>query len=207
MQRCQIDLLLALLKSALFRGGLTTDTLNTLLASVSEASVDEAAQYNHSPEVPLMEPKSVPVTMIALRRHRDLPKSDDSETGSEQLDLPQPRLLRRAYGHERAESYADDVSDDEQYSHKQEHGARQKVRVHDQRTVLISNLAECTTHRDIAEVVRGGRLLDIFLRNDRSAAVSFVEGAADFLNYVKRNDIYLHAKRVCVVESHICLFN
>ncbi|KAF7443689.1 hypothetical protein A1F99_117630 [Pyrenophora tritici-repentis] len=53
-----------------------------------------------------------------------------------------------------------------------------------------------TTHKDLASIVRGGRLLDIFLRNDRSATISFVEGAAEFLAYAKRNDIYLHMKRL-----------
>lgn len=73
----------------------------------------------------------------------------------------------------------------------------QQVPVHDQRTVLISNLSDRTTHKDITSIIRGGRLLDIFLRHDRTATVSFVEGAAEFLAYAKRNDIYLHQKRVC----------
>lgn len=38
--------------------------------------------------------------------------------------------------------------------------------------------------------------MDIFLRHDRSATISFVEGASEFLAYAKRNDIYLHMKRV-----------
>jgi hypothetical protein len=62
--------------------------------------------------------------------------------------------------------------------------------------VYITNLSERTTHKDLAGIIRGGRLLDIFLRSDRSATVSFVEGAADFLAYAKRNDIYLHTKRL-----------
>lgn len=65
-----------------------------------------------------------------------------------------------------------------------------------QRTIFITNLSERTTHKDLVSVIRGGRLLDIFLRNDRSATISFVEGAAEFLAYVKRNDIYLQTKRV-----------
>jgi hypothetical protein len=78
----------------------------------------------------------------------------------------------------------------------QDRGPVQRIPLHDQRTVLITNLSERTTHKDLAGIVRGGRLLDIFLRNDRSATVSFVEGAAEFLAYAKRNDIYLHTKRV-----------
>jgi hypothetical protein len=76
----------------------------------------------------------------------------------------------------------------------QEH--TQGIPVHDQRTILIANLPGRTTHKDLAGVIRGGRLLDIFLRTDRTATVSFVEGAAEFLAYTKRTDVYLHAKRV-----------
>lgn len=68
----------------------------------------------------------------------------------------------------------------------------------DQRTIFISNLSERTMHKDIAKVIRGGRLLEIFLRNDRAATVSFVEGAKEFMDYAKRNDIYLDGKRVTI---------
>jgi hypothetical protein len=40
------------------------------------------------------------------------------------------------------------------------------------RTVLLANLPERTTHADIAEVIRGGMILDIFLRShDRAASI------------------------------------
>jgi len=67
----------------------------------------------------------------------------------------------------------------------------------DQRTILFTNLSDKTTHKDLTNLIRGGRLLDIYLRNDRCATVSFVEGAAEFMAYVKRKDQYLHTKRVC----------
>lgn len=82
----------------------------------------------------------------------------------------------------------------------------QRVPVHDQRTVLITNLSERTTHKDLVSIVRGGRLLDIFLRNDRTATISFVEGAADFLAYAKRKDIYLHTKRVNYMHPLECSY-
>lgn len=69
----------------------------------------------------------------------------------------------------------------------------------DQRSLLFKNLSDRTTHKDIVNVVRGGTVLDIYLRtNDRSANVSFVEGTAAqaFLAHAKRNDIYMHGKRV-----------
>lgn len=67
------------------------------------------------------------------------------------------------------------------------------------RTLIVKNLSDRATHKDIVDIIRGGAVLDIFLRaNERSASVSFVEGSAaqDFLNYTKRNDIYIHGKRV-----------
>ena len=69
----------------------------------------------------------------------------------------------------------------------------------EQRSVVASNLSDRTTHKDLINVIRGGALLDIYLRtNDRSASISFIEGSAaqNFMNHVKRNDIYIHGKRV-----------
>ena len=69
----------------------------------------------------------------------------------------------------------------------------------EQRTIIAKNLSDRVTHKDIVDIVRGGAVLDIFIRsNERSASISFVEGSAaqDFMNYAKRNDVYIHGKRV-----------
>lgn len=69
----------------------------------------------------------------------------------------------------------------------------------EQRTVALKGLSDRTTHKDIAAMVRGGALLDIFLRiRERVASVSFVDGAAaqEFLTHVKRHDLYILGKRV-----------
>ncbi|MCJ1270940.1 hypothetical protein MMC22_010839 [Lobaria immixta] len=69
----------------------------------------------------------------------------------------------------------------------------------EQRTIVAKNLSDRVTHKDIVDIIRGGAVLDIFLRaNERSASISFIEGAAaqEFLNYAKRNDIYIHGKRI-----------
>ena len=76
---------------------------------------------------------------------------------------------------------------------------------YDQRTIVIKNLSERTTHTDIAAIVRGGLLLEIFLRiRDRMANVSFVEGsaAAKFLQHVKKHGVYLHGKWVSCIFQH-----
>lgn len=64
-----------------------------------------------------------------------------------------------------------------------------------QRTLFISGLSERTTYRDLMSVVKGGKIISCVLRNS-SALVTFAAGAADFLAWSKRNDIYLQGKRV-----------
>lgn len=67
------------------------------------------------------------------------------------------------------------------------------------RTIQLCNLPEVTTHADIAAVVRGGLLLDIFLRShERSAQVSFLNAAdaLGFYNHARRRDLYIKFKRV-----------
>lgn len=67
-----------------------------------------------------------------------------------------------------------------------------------QRTILLPNLPDGTTHADVAEVVKGGMLLDIYFRNDRGCSISFLEEehARNFFHYAKRNDLYVRGKRV-----------
>ncbi|RAL01586.1 RNA-binding protein [Aspergillus ibericus CBS 121593] len=68
-----------------------------------------------------------------------------------------------------------------------------------QRTVMIRNLPDRVTHRDIVEAVRGGALLHIYLRaRERIASVSFVEevAARDFLLHTKTYGLYMAGKRV-----------
>ncbi|TVY32259.1 Negative regulator of differentiation [Lachnellula subtilissima] len=81
----------------------------------------------------------------------------------------------------------------------QPNSQRQQFEKFAKRTVQLANLAESTTHQDIVDAVRGGMLLDIYLRiHDRTASVSFLEEAqaSDFFRYVKRHDLYIRGKRV-----------
>lgn len=74
------------------------------------------------------------------------------------------------------------------------------------RTILLSGLAEGTTHADITDAVRGGLLLDIFLRpHERCCSLSFLHGAdaRAFFDHVRRNDLYIRNKRVRNLPSGI----
>lgn len=66
----------------------------------------------------------------------------------------------------------------------------------ERRTLYISGFSDKTSYRDLVSVIKGGKLLSINMRSERSATVSFLEGAGDFLAWTKKNDIYLHTKRV-----------
>ena len=95
-------------------------------------------------------------------------------------------------------SFPSDLEKDDQ-SQQAPIADRQHYARAEQRTIIIKNLSDRVTHKDIVDIVRGGAVLDIYLRsNDKTASVSFVEGTAAqaFMNYAKRNDIYIHGKRV-----------
>lgn len=72
------------------------------------------------------------------------------------------------------------------------------------RSFQLCNLAEGTTHLDITEAIRGGQLLDIYLRSyERTATVSFVQAtdARAFFDHVRRHDLYIRHKRVSILVA------
>lgn len=185
--------MLDLLKSALFRGGLTTETLETLLEGESSVgTTEEPPRYDYHTDPTFSQSQPIPT---GLTRQYNLGSSPGSDEAGISRDLHRAVQSRGefqrgvSYGH--AKSPIDNRQENDEDQENEE-----RVPIHDQRTVLIANLPERTTHKDLAGIIRGGRLLDIFLRNDRTASISFIEGAAEFLAYAKRNDIYLHMKRV-----------
>ena len=112
-------------------------------------------------------------------------------------DQPGLRNHRPSFGQDDT-SFPSDPDRDDQCLPGPKNGKQQYARA-EQRTLVLKNLSDRITHKDIVDVVRGGAVLDIYLRtNERTASVSFVEGATaqNFMNHAKRNDIYIHGKRV-----------
>jgi hypothetical protein len=164
------------LRNALFRGGLTTETLETLLAGECEAG---SVQHGHSSETKLAQQHTVPVSSNQLRGETDLRGSATARNRLHAGRQPYTSNQYPGYGHPES-----DTDHDLHTAQRERH------------TLLVANLSDRTTYKDLTTVVRGGRLLEIHIRNDSLATKSFVEGAADFLAYTKRNDVYLHTKRV-----------
>lgn len=63
------------------------------------------------------------------------------------------------------------------------------------RTLFFSGLSERTTYKDLMSVIKGGKIVSSVMNNN-SALVTFATGAAEFLAWSKRNDVYLQGKRV-----------
>lgn len=133
-----------------------------------------------------------PVAVTVTRPAAELTPDPSDRVGNNGY-LSQPQNYDRSYSFRAADSGATFAGKEEEPTGS---GIRPEFPHNDQRTILFTNLSDKTTHKDITDLVRGGRLLDVYLRNDRCATVSFVEGAADFMAYAKRNDLYLHTKRV-----------
>jgi hypothetical protein len=98
----------------------------------------------------------------------------------------------------RSELHEDEVEEKEAEAscEEQEH----YINNYEDRSVTLRGLSPHTTLADIAKVVRGGLVLNMFIRpRERTAHVAFVDpiAAEKFLIHSKRSDIYIKGKRVC----------
>lgn len=183
-----------LLKSALFRGGLTNETLQTLLAGEYEALNENELSFVHDQDMKSPRPQRVVANPAALLHESNAFKYESTAVSN--VVQPQTHVSNSHSGFNCIpESVEESLVVDDDYDEPND-SSMSRVPFHDQRTILISNLTDNTTHKDLEGIIRGGRLLDLHIRNDRTACISFVEGASEFLSYTKRNDIYLHMKRV-----------
>ncbi|KAI1180349.1 hypothetical protein F4777DRAFT_574110 [Nemania sp. FL0916] len=78
------------------------------------------------------------------------------------------------------------------------------------RTITFAGLPPYTTLGDVTDVVRGGQLLDVFLRSaEHTASISFVreDDAVRFYEHTRKNDIYIRNKRIFVkwADRHFIL--
>lgn len=74
------------------------------------------------------------------------------------------------------------------------------------RSVVLKGISPFTTMADVLAVIRGGAVLNIFLRpQQRTAHIAFVDpnSAEKFIIHSKRTDTYIKGKRVSVVPIRI----
>lgn len=191
------------LRAALIAGGVTSATLNVLVAPArnlvdSSAGLwqNEDAEYNAAPidlKHPLTEgsmrriDSAAPIQFAAqpiVNKHHNqsvnLDNADQHELDDDLASIGDP--------------FAELDNEGPWHALEKQHQRREQRNDH---TLLFSSLPEEATHKDVTSLIKGGRLIQIWLReNERSAAVTFAEGAAAFLAYSRRNPLYIKGKRV-----------
>jgi len=180
------------LKRALYGGGLTKETVEHLIAKELRFAIQKSPQGGDWEErIPCS--SGVPINV----KSTDPRLTPDSERYGTAIDfVPKPRACFNPSTSCGIDLY--DITQDDFEESNEKPGLKRLFRCHEKRSLLFANLSDGTTYKDIIDVVRGGRLLHIYLREDRYAIVSFVEGAAAEALFVsaKKRDIYIRQKRV-----------
>lgn len=95
------------------------------------------------------------------------------------------------------------ASDNQQYGYGQYYEQEEEDSFdvnREDRSVVLKGISPFTTLADVLAVIRGGAVLNLYLRpQQRTAHVTFVDpnAAENFLIHSKRIDIYVRGKRVC----------
>ncbi|KAI7182352.1 hypothetical protein KC363_g8813 [Hortaea werneckii] len=212
-----------LLKSALFQGGVTAETLDILISGAgsggtrkdSGASGLKTGHDGFESQLPGYHSNLNYHHQTSLyqdeqwRRDGSVHSSTFRDSNSQQTragaTLRVPSFSRQAsYGappSSIANDYAfDDVDDND--DNLIEEGRPSILQPpglhpsHERRTLYFSGFSDRTTYKDFVSVIKGGQLLSINLRPERSGTVTFLEGAEAFPAWARRHDIYLHSKRI-----------
>ncbi|KAL6718394.1 hypothetical protein ACLMJK_004483 [Lecanora helva] len=200
------------LRDALYRGGIEPETLEILIrgGSVPLVSTDISMGSENCRQDDAQKDfytRPFKAQMVLSQPHDSLLNAQETTWRTRDANNDSQEYTKRgAIINSRHNSYnqEDDISWDPDLDRDDgclsvPRTERKRYNREEQRTITVKNLSDRTTHKDIVHFVKGGLVLDIFLRtNERSASISFVEGAAaqNFMAYVKRNDIYVHGKRL-----------
>ncbi|KAL3474841.1 hypothetical protein BJX99DRAFT_170426 [Aspergillus californicus] len=172
---------LTTLKDSLLSGGLSQETLDLIIFGAPTSSSD-VPENDHKEPIK----KQVSTTRCSKTYAAN---SYKTHTVAVQLDDDEGALT---------DSRSDERDDYGESSRSTESSSPQA----EQRTVIIRNLPDKITHRDIVDTVKGGAILHIYLwARDRTASVSFVEETAahSFLEHAKTYGLYVADKRVEVL--------
>ncbi|TGO76133.1 hypothetical protein BELL_0172g00020 [Botrytis elliptica] len=203
------------LRRSLINGGITEETLNSLTKDDDENGADQSAASNVSAthedpdeSTTFMTQSPPPLTPIdhghqaytyGTPRTGTIFASRPQEYKSSQNHNFQYQETPNQNLHASAHDDNNNTFDFEAEYNSETDSRRPSYEKFAQRTVQLYNLSEGTTHADVCDAVRGGMLLDMYLRtHDHTAIISFLEQAQanEFFRHVKRNDLYVRSKRV-----------
>lgn len=200
-----------LLKQALFQGGITAETLALLISGVANGERKDSGSVTHAWADKFEDDQQSSYLSGAYNgdswrrnsgpmpyfnrapgsgnHHQDY---NDHPSGS----LKVPHCSRRVSYGAVTSSVPDETGLEDNESLCDEATFPDLHPLQERRTLYFAGLSHRTTYRDLLSIIKGGKLLSINLRNERSATVTFHRGAAEFLAWAKRSDIYLNSKRV-----------
>lgn len=199
-----------LLKKSLFSGGITPETLALLISGAGESAPQNDNKVSAWADEDFDEN---PYGTGYFARNETSWKYGNSTTGGQalrtglgtyitgqaHLRIPssQPPHRQVSYGAVTS-SVPEDTAYDEADSMDGSHMCATNNESNVQRTLYFTGFPARTTYRDLLSVIKGGKVLSVNLRSEKSATVTFLDAAADYLTWTKRNDIYLNSKRVDV---------
>ena len=143
----------------------------------------KASKWSADAEVFVPKPRA-----SKLSSRRPLPFTVDNDRGFDTPPTPASLSTAQDEDIELVEEVEECCEAEEQYEND-----------YNDRSVVLRGLHPHTTLADIAKVVRGGMVLNMFIRQrERTAHVAFVDAIAaeKFLIHSKRSDIYIKGKRV-----------
>ncbi|RAK93262.1 hypothetical protein BO79DRAFT_137944 [Aspergillus costaricaensis CBS 115574] len=177
----------AKLRTSLLNGGLSQETLDVLIYGAAQQPSHQTSRENSS-QSPAKSHAAFENKAPGCHEHLDVKVHDPEEIDvGEDEDEDEDALL---------DSHDSEDKDDFDESSR---SAGSSPTPSAQRTVLIRNLPDRITHRDIVAAMRGGALLHIYLRTrEHMASVSFVEEAAarEFFRTAKTYGLIVAGKRV-----------
>ncbi|KAF7868840.1 uncharacterized protein EAF02_009576 [Botrytis sinoallii] len=202
------------LRRSLINGGITEETLNSLTKGDDENGADQSAASNVSathedPDESTTFMTQSPPPLTPIDHGHQVYTYGTPRTGTIFASRPQeykssqnhkfqyqetPNQNLHTSGHDDNNTF-----DFEAENNSETNSRRPSYEKFAQRTIQLYNLSDGTTHADVCDAVRGGMLLDMYLRtHDHTAIISFLEQAQanEFFRHVKRNDLYVRSKRV-----------
>ncbi|KAF8427873.1 hypothetical protein EV426DRAFT_529147 [Tirmania nivea] len=200
------------LRSALIRGGVTVESLDLLVQETFDQP--DATPGDHSGSmgagVPPFDgtPSRLPISTMPPMPVENQHYIGNGLQGYGKLNSPTWNLNSPAthytdhgqngfsgkHNHDKSMGYGgrgpDNISD--QKTIRNGHGKR---------TIYLTKLPDRVTYAQIFSVIRGGIVVDVWMKpSDHAASVSFVDcsAAENFYQFTRKNDIYIDGKRINV---------
>ncbi|KKZ63302.1 hypothetical protein EMCG_00285 [[Emmonsia] crescens] len=200
------------LKQALYQGGVTDEALETLIGgprNLDEQEESIESTLGSKAPTEIGNPHHHPLRPISNdpNTKNTTPNGNWPQNGAGRTQrAPTNSNGRRSSLENDVTSFPSDEKDDGPFigNTQSRQDRQQHSNCTENRTILLKGLPERATHRDIVAAIRGGALVDVFLRpRERQASVSFAEGKAaqEFLTFAKRQDLYILDKLIEVTWS------